>query len=106
MLNSTDGGKALHTQVDSASYGIATQHQAVLAQGQRIEPPVPVRTAQPEDLHAIQAVDQRGSGMDRNGLLNALFGVADTVVVERDGEVAGYGCVEEYHEVENILGFA
>ncbi len=43
---------------------------------------------------------------DRNGLLNARLGVADIVVVERDGDVVGYGCVEEYHEVETILGFA
>lgn len=49
---------------------------------------------------------------DRNGLLNALLCVADIVVVERDGDAVGYaygygyGCVEEYHEVESILGFA
>jgi len=34
--------------------------------------------------------------MDRRQLLGALMGIADTVLVEREGEITGYGCVRRW----------
>jgi len=96
ILNSTQEGKPLYTRLGFEPYGVVLQHQAVLAKVPAIDPAVPVRAARPDDLPAIHGIDERASGMDRKTLLNALFGVADTVVVERDGDVAGYGCVRRW----------
>ncbi|MEP7221820.1 MAG: GNAT family N-acetyltransferase [Novosphingobium sp.] len=96
ILNSTREGKQLYTRLGFVPYGVVTQHQAVLAKVPAVDPAVPVRAARTDDVPAIHSVDERASGMDRKHLLNALFGMADTVVVERDGGIAGYGCVRRW----------
>lgn len=96
ILNSTLEGEALYTRLGFRSYGAVTQHQTVLASAPPVDPAVPVRLARPEDLCAIKAIDEVGSGMDRKRLLDALFGIADTVVVERGEEITGYGCVRRW----------
>ncbi|MCX7283121.1 MAG: GNAT family N-acetyltransferase [Novosphingobium sp.] len=95
-LISTRDGEPLYTRLGFKPFGFITQHQAVLAKVPPIDPAVPVRAARAEDWPAITAVDQRGSGMDRTLLLAALRPVADTVVVEREGAVVGYGCVRRW----------
>lgn len=95
-LISTKDGEALYTKLGFIPFGIVTQHQAVLAKVPRIDPAVPVRAALAEDVAAIESVDQRASGMDRKRLLAALLPIADTVVVERDGAIVGYGCVRRW----------
>lgn len=95
-LISTKDGEPLYTQLGFKPFGIVTQHQAILAKVPLIDTTVPVRAARPEDHAAIAAADERASGMDRTQLLNALFAVADVVVVEREGEVLGYGCVRRW----------
>ena len=62
----------------------------------RIDPAVPVRAARAQDWSAIEAVDERAAGMDRKRLLAALLDMADTVVVEREGDIVGYGCVRRW----------
>lgn len=95
-LISTKEGEALYTRLGFKPYGIVTQHQAVLSKVPPIAPGVPVRAATPEDRAAIVALDAGGAGMDRGHLLDALFGIADAVVVEREGAVTGYGCVRRW----------
>lgn len=95
-LISTNEGAPLYTRLGFKPFGFITQHQAVLARVPRIDAAVPVRAARPEDRSAIDAVDERAAGMDRRRLLAAVMGIADTVVVERDGEVSGYGCVRRW----------
>jgi GNAT superfamily N-acetyltransferase len=96
ILNSTQEGRALYNRLGFKPHGVVTQHQAVLAKVPRIDPDVPVRAARADDLPVIHALDEGASGMDRKALLNTLFGMADTVVVERDGKVTGYGCVRRW----------
>ena len=96
ILNSTQEGRALYDRLGFNPYGIVTQHQAVLAKVPRIDPGVPVRAARADDVPAIYAIDERASGMDRTALMDALSGMADTVVVERDRQVTGYGCVRRW----------
>jgi GNAT superfamily N-acetyltransferase len=96
ILNSTQEGEALYTRLGFRPYGEVTQHQAILESAPALDPAVPVRQARPEDLGAIKAIDEAGSGMDRTRLLNALAGAADIVVVEREGGITGYGCVRRW----------
>ncbi|BBE34095.1 N-acetyltransferase [Sphingosinicella microcystinivorans] len=96
ILNSTREGEALYTRLGFRPYGAVTQHQAVLASAPPVDPGVPVRSARPEDSCAIKAIDETASGMDRRRMLDALLAIADTVVVERGGEITGYGCVRRW----------
>ncbi|MFN3551575.1 MAG: GNAT family N-acetyltransferase [Novosphingobium meiothermophilum] len=95
-LISTQDGEPLYTRLGFMRCGFITQHQAVLAKVPAIDRSVPVRAALPEDRAAIDAVDARAAGMDRRELLDALLGIADTVVVEQDGAITGYGCVRRW----------
>lgn len=95
-LVTTSDGEPLYTRLGFERCGFITQHQAVLDRVPAIDISVPVRAARPEDRAAIDAVDAAASGMDRRTLLDALLGVADTVVVERDGAISGYGCVRRW----------
>ncbi|WP_298291217.1 GNAT family N-acetyltransferase [Novosphingobium sp.] len=95
-LISTKDGEPLYTQLGFKPFGIVTQHQAILAKVPPIDSAVPVRAARPEDHAAIATIDERASGMNRTRLLDALFAIADVVVVEREGEVLGYGCVRRW----------
>lgn len=96
ILNSTQEVYALYTKLGFRPYGAVTQHQAVLAKAPLIDSAIPVRPATRQDQPAIRAVDVRASGMDRTLLLDALLGTAETVVVERGGEVTGYGCARRW----------
>lgn len=95
-LITTKDGEPLYTKLGFARCGFITQHQAVLGKVPAIEPSVPVRAATPGDRAAIDAVDAAAAGMDRRVLLDALLGVADAVVVERDGKISGYGGVRRW----------
>lgn len=95
-LVTTKDGEPLYTKLGFARCGFITQHQAVLDHVPAIDTSVPVRAATPGDRSAIDAVDAAASGMDRRVLLDALLGVADAVVVERDGGISGYGCVRRW----------
>ena len=95
-LITTKDGEPLYTKLGFARCGFITQHQAVLDHVPAIDTSVPVRAATPRDRSAIDAVDAAASGMDRRVLLDALLGVADAVVVERDGGISGYGCVRRW----------
>lgn len=96
ILNSTVEGRALYTRLGFEPYGEVTQHQAILAKAPAIDRSVPVRAARSEDHAAIREVDRAASGMGRDGLLSALLAVADTVAVERDGAISGYGMVRRW----------
>lgn len=96
ILNSTEEGEVLYTRLGFRPYGAVTQHQATLVTAPPIDPTIPIRSASVADHGAIKALDKSGSGMDRTHLLDALLGITDTVVVEREGAIAGYGCVRRW----------
>lgn len=95
-LITTKDGEPLYTRLGFVRCGFITQHQAVLDKVPVIDTSVPVRAAVPGDRAAIDAVDAAAAGMDRRVLLDALLDVADAVVVERDGQISGYGCVRRW----------
>lgn len=95
-LITTKDGEPLYIKLGFARCGFITQHQAVLDKVPAIDTAVPVRAAVPGDRAAIDAVDAAASGMDRRVLLDALLDVADAVVVEREGQISGYGCVRRW----------
>lgn len=95
-LITTKDGEPLYTKLGFARCGFITQHQAVLDKVPAIDTSVPVRAATPDDRAAIDALDAAAAGMDRRMLLDALLDVADAVVVEREGNVSGYGCVRRW----------
>nr|MBA4769420.1 GNAT family N-acetyltransferase [Sphingobium sp.] len=96
ILNSTAEGQALYRKRGFAPFDSVIQHQAVLGQAPKINPAVPLRVATADDRGAIMALDEAATGMERMALLDALLAVADVLVVERDGAVAGYGCVRRW----------
>jgi GNAT superfamily N-acetyltransferase len=96
ILNSTREGEALYTRLGFAPYDVVYQHQAVLAAAPAQDASVPLRAAVPDDRAALLALDTAASGMDRSALLDALSEIADTLVVERDGQIAGYACARRW----------
>jgi len=96
ILNSTREGEALYTRLGFKPYGVVTQHQAVLKATPAVDASVPLRASQPGDRAALEALDCAASGMDRAALLDAIFAIAEVQVVERDGRIAGYGCVRRW----------
>lgn len=96
ILVSTPEGEALYTRLGFKPYDTVQQRQALLATAPAIEPDVPLRAARPDDRAAIVRLDQSASGMERGALLDAVLGIADTLVVERGGQITGYGCVRRW----------
>lgn len=96
ILNSTDEGQALYRKRGFAPFDSVIQHQAVLGHAPAIDPAVPLRAATADDRAALLALDEAGAGMERTALFDALFALGDVLVVERDGAVAGYGCVRRW----------
>lgn len=96
ILNSTDEGQALYRKEGFLPFDGIIQHQAVLDSAPPVDPAVPLRPATPDDRAALIALDLAGAGMNRAALLDALFGMADVLVIDRDGEIAGYGCVRRW----------
>lgn len=95
ILNSTRQGEALYTRLGFTPVGAKHQHQAVLEQA---PPPydAPLRAGGAADWTALRLLDRAGSGMDRALLLDALLAVADTMAIERDGQITGYACVRRW----------
>ncbi|MFY9349637.1 MAG: GNAT family N-acetyltransferase [Sphingobium sp.] len=96
ILNSTDEGQALYRKRGFMPFDSVLQHQAVLSQAPATDPSVLLRPATADDRAALLALDEAAAGMERTALLDALFAVGDVLVVERDGAVAGYGCVRRW----------
>lgn len=96
ILNSTDEGQALYRKRGFVPFDGVIQHQAVLGQAPSIDPGAPMRPATATDRDALLALDRVAAGMERTALLDALFAIGDVLVVERDGAVAGYGCVRRW----------
>ncbi|MCP3731469.1 GNAT family N-acetyltransferase [Sphingomonas sp. MG17] len=96
ILNSTVEGDTLYRRLGFSPHDVVQQRQAVLAVAPALDPDVPLRAAQASDRAALEALDRAASGMDRGGLLDAVFRIADVLVVEREGRITGYGCVRRW----------
>jgi GNAT superfamily N-acetyltransferase len=96
ILNSTEEGKPLYTRLNFKPYGAVHQHQAVLDRAPATDASVPLRAAGPQDWAELYALDRAASGMERTALLDALSAIADVLVVEQEGRIAGYGCARRW----------
>lgn len=96
ILNSTAEGLTLYTRLGFEPYGAVFQHQAVLARPPEAEPTGMIRALKDGDLAALRMLDRAASGMERDALLGALKEVGDICVMERGGELVGYGCVRPW----------
>jgi GNAT superfamily N-acetyltransferase len=92
ILNSTREGFSLYKSLGFAESGRVHQHQAMLKQAPAPDPAFATRTFRAADLETIRRLDHAASGMERAVLIDALFGVGEVKVLERDGAVCGYGC--------------
>lgn len=96
ILNSTVEGKALYTRLGFKPYDRVHQHQAVLATAPALDRSAPTRAVRADDLPALIALDEAAAGMNRGAMVKEIIGIADTLVIERDGRITGYGCVRRW----------
>lgn len=90
LLTSTEEGLALYKRRGFTAWGTVLQHQGLLTTAVTRAAGDGVRQATISDLAAIQAFDERATGMPRPSMVAALADVGKVVVVERDGRIAGY----------------
>ena len=97
LLNSTEEGLALYKRRGFTAWGTVLQHQGVAdcggdAECLRRHP----SGDEVSDLTAIQAFDQRATGMPRQSMVAELADVGNVVVIERAGRVAGYAMARKF----------
>ena len=83
LLNSTDEGLALYKRRGFTAWGTVLQHQGWLTVAVTQNARDDIRQATVSDLAAIQAFDERATGMPRPSMVAALADVGKVVVVER-----------------------
>ncbi|KQX40664.1 acetyltransferase [Devosia sp. Root436] len=96
LLNSTDEGMALYQRRGFVPFGRVHQHQGVPTASFENNKQEGIRPAAAADLSAIQAFDQRATGLSRPSMVAALCGVGDTLVLERAGRLAGYAIARRF----------
>lgn len=96
LLNSTDEGMALYQRRGFVPCGRVHQHQGVPATSFRRREGDGIRPAATADLPAIQAFDQRATGLSRPSMVAALCGAGNALVLERAGRLAGYAIARRF----------
>lgn len=97
MLNSTQEGLALYTQLGFVARGQVFQHQAVLPPETALAAaPAHVRPMQAADSESVRRLDRAATGMDRIALLDALSAAGTTMVVDRGAGVSAYASAREF----------
>jgi len=98
LLHATEAGRGLYERLGFVVTGEVAQHQGVLPrlpqqaqrEGDRLRP------LEGHDVESLLAIDARGTGMDRTGLLRRAFADERTVVLERGGEAVGFALLRRY----------
>jgi GNAT superfamily N-acetyltransferase len=98
LLIATPAGQPLYERLGFVATGTIHQHQGtmapiapvVLAAGENI------RLADPGDIAKIIALANRAAGMSRDVVLKQLVSVAEGVVLERNGELAGFSFIRRF----------
>lgn len=96
LLNSTEEGLALYKRRGFTPWGTVLQHQGPLTVAVTPNACDDIRPAIISDLTAIQAFDQRATGMPRQSMVAELADVGNVVVIERGGRVAGYAIARKF----------
>jgi predicted N-acetyltransferase YhbS len=98
LLNATAAGQPLYERMGFVPIGTLCQHQGAL---ETIPPITPaggarVRAGAPEDLAAIIALANRGTGMGRDALARELAAIGEVSVLERDGALLGFSIMRPF----------
>jgi GNAT superfamily N-acetyltransferase len=96
LLNSTDEGLPLYRRRGFTAWGTVLQHQGLLNISVLAKTGDDIRPATCSDLAALQAFDERATGMPRGPMMAALADVGDVVAIDRAGQVAGYAIVRRW----------
>ena len=96
LLNSTEEGLTLYERRGFTAWGTVLQHQGWLTVAVTPDARDGIRPATVSDLAAIQAFDERATGMPRPSMVAALADVGDVVVIDRGGRVAGYAIARRF----------
>lgn len=96
LLNSTEDGLTLYKRRGFIAWGTVLQHQGSLTVAVTADARDGIRQATVSDLPAIQAFDERATGMSRSSMVAALADVGNVVVIERAGGVAGYAIARRF----------
>ena len=98
LLHATVAGRGLYERLRFVDTGEVEQYQGVLhalplpagREGDRLRPLAGA------DVESLIALDARGAGMPRGELLRRLFAQEKTVVLERDGQTAGFAVLRRF----------
>jgi GNAT superfamily N-acetyltransferase len=96
LLNSTEEGLPLYKRRGFTTYGTVLQHQGFLTFDVTPNSGDDIRPATVSDLAAIQAFDERATGMPRPSMVAALADSGNVVVINRAGHVAGYAIARRF----------
>ena len=96
LLNSTEEGLALYKRRGFTAWGTVLQHQGPLTVAVTQDARDGIRQATVSDLAAIQAFDERATGMPRPSMVAALADAGKVVGIERAGRVAGYAIARKF----------
>ncbi|TIX45700.1 MAG: GNAT family N-acetyltransferase [Mesorhizobium sp.] len=96
LLNSTEEGLALYKRRGFTAWGTVLQHQGSLTAAVTRSTRDEIRQATVSDLAAIQAFDERATGMPRLAMVAALADVGNALVIERRGRIAGYAIARRF----------
>jgi len=92
FLHATPAGKPLYEKLGFHECGWLDQHQGVVSDPPAIElmENERLRLAEADDTGKLIHLASSTSGFDRSALLPELMKIADTVVLERQGEILGF----------------
>ncbi|TIL95510.1 MAG: GNAT family N-acetyltransferase [Mesorhizobium sp.] len=96
LLNSTEEGLALYKRRGFNAWGTVIQHQGSLSVAVTQSTRDDIRQATVSDLAAIQAFDERATGMPRPSMVAALADAGNVLVIERAGRIAGYAIARRF----------
>ncbi|RWM78597.1 MAG: N-acetyltransferase [Mesorhizobium sp.] len=96
LLNSTEVGLALYKRRGFNAWGTVIQHQGPLTVAVTQSARDDIRQATVSDLAAIQAFDERATGMPRPSMVAGLADAGTVLIIERAGRVAGYAIARKF----------
>jgi len=104
LLHATAEARGLYERLGFVATGAIVQHQGVL--GGSVTMPAlnrdRLRPFDDADAEQLIALDERGAGMPRDELLRRLFAQEQTIVLERDGGIAGFAVLRRFGRGEGI----
>ncbi|KAG8152593.1 GNAT family N-acetyltransferase [Burkholderia catarinensis] len=98
FLHATPAGQPLYEKLGFNVCGSLDQYQGNVSQPAAVALPdgARLRAGTPADLSRFVELDAGASGFERDALLSALLKRGESVVLERDGEIAGFSVLRRF----------